>query len=192
MVQAIETDMSFNWPPRRVAFKYLSSCSSHLPLHILSTCLHSPAYQPTHTHAMSSSIRNARAANRRQRAREQDEDSSGSEVEESQRSQAKRKKGKQRARDDDEEDDDDEPVSTQRRGPTQTQGATQGLTVDSIGSAVSRSTAVLCTLPYTASHPRLLRKRYMISSSSPYTTSIENNRYGKTTSTRKVRPTSTR
>lgn len=100
---------------------------------------------------MSSSIRNARAANRRQRAREQDEDSSGSEVEETQRSQAKRKKGKQRARDDDDEDDDDEPVSTQRRGPTQTQGATQGLTVDSIGSAVSRSTAVPCKLPYTAS-----------------------------------------
>ncbi|KAI5452756.1 CCAAT- binding transcription factor component [Naganishia albida] len=85
---------------------------------------------------MSSSLRNARAANRRQRARDQDEDSSGSDVEKTQRSQAKRKKGKQRARDDDDEDDDDdEPASTQRRGATQTQSGTQGLTADSIGSA---------------------------------------------------------
>lgn len=88
---------------------------------------------------MSSSIRNARAVQRRQRAREQDEDSSSSEAGDTQRSQ-KRSKGKQRARDDGDEDesDDDVPATTQRREPTQTQGGTQGLTVNSIGSAVRR------------------------------------------------------
>ncbi|KAJ9101845.1 hypothetical protein QFC21_003185 [Naganishia friedmannii] len=86
---------------------------------------------------MSSHLQNARAANRRARAREQDEESSEEEVAETQASQSKRRKGKGRARDSDEDDDDDVlPSQTQIGKATQTQGgATQGLTVDSIGSA---------------------------------------------------------
>jgi hypothetical protein len=90
---------------------------------------------------MSSHLQSARAANRRARAREQDEASSEDEVAETQASQSKRRKGKGRARDSDldlDDDDDAVPTQTQGRKATQTQGAgaTQGLTVDSIGSAV--------------------------------------------------------